>query len=67
MSKTTPLGTPYITTEQIEAGLARARVERSNAVRRLIGAPIANAFKFIWRKLTGSIGHSAKPTVTGRA
>ena len=67
MSKTTPLGTPMISHEQVDAAIARARVERAKAYRELIAAPIARAFKSIWSTLTGNHSQSGKPTVTGRA
>ncbi len=67
MSKTTPLGTPMITIEQIDNAIAKARVERAKAYREIIAAPIARAVKSVWRTLTGGFGQSGKPTATGRA
>ena len=67
MSKTTPLGTRIISMEEIDAVYAKARVERSNAIRQLIAAPIARGVKSVWHALTGRLDHPEKPTATGRA
>jgi len=60
MSKTTPLGTRIISMEEIDAVYAKARVERSNAIRQLIAAPIARGVKSVWNALTGRLDHSEK-------
>ena len=53
--------------DEIDAVYAKARLERSNAIRQLIAAPIARGFKTVWLALTGRIEHSEKSTATGRA
>ena len=53
--------------EEIDAVYAKARVERSNAIRQWIAAPIARGAKSVWHALTGRLEHSEKPTATGRA
>ena len=52
--------------EEIDAVYAKARVERSNAIRQLIAAPIARGVKSVWHALTGRLDHPEKPTATGR-